>query len=137
VTDREIQQIITQLDDSVPKDGARLLINIEDTETNECELIGNRNGYLRAGLEFLRAATVPLEPNAFITSIEFNYLVPSRGFLVKRLSRQQDPEAALPPLKRHTWKDKAAGIGCLTVATFLFICTLIGIEQIGVWIFGK
>jgi hypothetical protein len=137
VTDADIQVVIDQIDAAVSKDGAKLLIYMEDPENSYCELIGNRSGYLRAALEFLRAAAVPLEPNAFITPIDFNYLVPSRGVLVKRLSRQNDVEAALPPARKNTWKDKAFAVGCVSILLLLAVCTLIGIGMVGSWIFGK
>ena len=137
MTDADIQAESDQIDAAVSKDGARLLIYADDPESNYCELIGNRNGYLRAALEFLRAATVRLEPNAFITPIDFNYLVPSRGLLVKRLSRQDDVEAALPPTRQKTWKDKALALGCVSIVLLLAACTFIGIGTIFSWIFGK
>ena len=138
MTDADIQAMIGRIDASVPKDGAKLLIYVEDEEEpQECELVGNRDGYLRAASEFLRAATVRLEPDAFITPIDFNYLVSSRGLQVKRLSRSSDVEAILPPARKQTWKDKAFGIGCLSILIFLAISAFIGIGQIGSWLFGK
>lgn len=138
MTDEEIQSVVERIDGTVPKGGAKLLIYVfEDDEPQECEIIGNRNGYLRAAGEFLRAATVPLEPSAFITPIDFNYLVPRRGLPVRRLSRSSDLDAVLPPLHKRTWRNKAVGIGCVTIFIFLAVCTFIGIGTIGGWIFGK
>jgi hypothetical protein len=135
--DSEIQLMVEQIDTLVPKDDAKLIIYTEDDEPEDCEIIGNRDGYLRAAAEFLRAAIVPLEPNAFITPVEFNYLVPSRGLPVKRLSRSSDVEAILPPLHKRTWKDKVLGVGCITIFILLAVCTFVGIGTIGGWIFGK
>ncbi len=135
--DTEIQAVIDQFDASVPKDGSRILIYYED-EMPYCELVGNRNGYLRAATELLRAATVHLEPGAFITPVDFNYLVPGeRGLLVKRLERRDDVLAGLPPKRETSWKDKAIGAGCLLIFLFLAVCTFIGFGEIGSWIFGK
>ena len=142
MTETDIQQMIAQLDVSVPKGGSKLMILAYDETNYYGEVVGNRNGYLRAALEFLRAATVPLESDAFSTPIDFNYLVPSQGgLLVKRLSRRDDVEAALQPKRQKTWKDqaknKAAMVGCLSVFLFLAVCTLIGMVELGGWIFGK
>jgi hypothetical protein len=137
MTDSEIQLIVEQIDTAVPKDGARLLIYTEGDEPQECEIIGNRNGYLRAAGEFLHAATVPLELGAFITPVDFNYLVPSRGLPVRRLSRSSDIDAILPPLHKQTWKDKVFGMGCITIFIFLAVCTFIGVGTIIGWVFGK
>jgi len=130
--------MIAQLDEGVPRDGSKLLLYMDDPETNYCEITGNRNGYLRATLEFLRAATVPLESGGFITPIDFNYLVPSQGgVLVKRLNRQDDVKAALPPQRQKTWKDTALAVGCLAIFLFLAVCAFLGIGLLGSWIFGK
>ena len=137
MTDSEIQLMVEQIDTAVPKDGAKLLIYIEDDEPQDCEIIGNRDGYLRAAAEFQQAATVPLETNAFITPVDFNYLVPSRGLPIRRLSRSSDIDAILPPLHKRTWKDKVFGIGCITIFIFLAVCTFIGIGTIAGWVFGR
>ena len=106
LNDAEIQAVIDQLDASVPRDGSRVLIYYEE-EMPYCELVGNRNGYLRAATELLRAATVHLEPGAFITPVDFNYLVPSeRGLLIKRLERRDDVLAGLPPKRETVGKTK-------------------------------
>jgi hypothetical protein len=141
VNDGEIQRVIEQLDASVPKEGSKVLIHY-DGETPYCELVGNRNGYLRAAIEFLRAATIDLESGGFITPVDFNYLVPGeRGLLVKRLERRDDVLAALPAKREKTWKDKvtekAFAVGCLSILLFLAICALIGIAEVGNWIFAK
>ena len=137
MTDVEIQQVIERINLSIPKEGAKLMVYTEDDEAPDCEIIGNRDGYLRAAAEFLRAAIVPLASNAFITPIDFNYLVPSRGLPVRRLSRSSDIDSILPPLHKRTWKDKALGVGCITIFIFLAVCTFIGIGTIGGWIFRK
>jgi hypothetical protein len=136
--DDEIKRRVDELDAAVSKDDAQFLIYCEDFDQQSVELIGNRSGYLRVGIEMLRAAVASLGPNESITPIDVNYLIRSpRSLHVKRLTRQEDVEAALPPLRKHAWKDKAVGIGCLTVIVFLAVCAFIGIGQVGVWIFGK
>jgi hypothetical protein len=134
----DIQRRIDELDAAVSREGAQLLIFCEGGENQDCELIGNRQGYLRAGVELLRAAVAPLRPGDSITSINIDYLVANeRSLRVKRLTRQEDVDAALPPLRKNTWKDKAIGIGCLVMLAFLAFCSLIGIGMIGKQIFGK
>src|ERR1700751_121547 len=55
----QIQQHIDELDAAGPKEDAELLITAPD-----CEIIGNYIGYLRSGIEMLKAAVVELEPGA-------------------------------------------------------------------------
>jgi hypothetical protein len=75
-------------------------------------------------------------------SLLLSGLVPSEGgLLVKRLERRDDVLSALRPKREKTWKDKAkntaAMVGCLSVFLFLAVCTLIGMVELGGWIFGK
>jgi hypothetical protein len=135
--DPEFQQRVTELDAAVTKDDAKLFIYVEDAEEGACELIGNRKGYLRAGIEMLRAAVLPLRENEFITPIDLSYLGGQRSLMVKRLIRQEDVEAALPPLKTASWKDKAAGVGCLTLVIFVFICAVTGFGELMAWLLRK
>jgi hypothetical protein len=136
--DDEIRRRADELDAAIAKDDGQFLIYCEDFDEQRVEFVGNRKGYLRVGIEMIRAAISPLGPNKSITPISIDYLIrSSRSLSVTRLTRQEDVESALPPLKKHTWKHKAAGIVCITVVILLAVCTFIGIGQVGVWIFGK
>ena len=57
----QIQQHINELDAQVPKEDAELLIWYEG-DTPDCEIVGNYIGYLRFGIEMLKAAVVEPEP---------------------------------------------------------------------------
>jgi hypothetical protein len=134
----EIRRRVDELDAAVSKDGAQFVIFCEDIDEQSVELIGNRAGYLRAGIEMIGAAVAPLSPNESITRIDIDYLIRNpRSLQVKRLTRQEDVEVALPPLRSRGWKNKMAAIGCLVVVIFLAVCTCIGIGMVGSWIFGK
>jgi len=85
-------------------------------------IIGNRNGYLRAAIEMLRASATPLSPGDFITNVDFSYLGSDRSLIVTRLTRSEDIESALPPLRLSTWKGRAIWVGCLV--TFFFLVHL-------------
>jgi hypothetical protein len=122
LTPAEIQQRIEELDSSISKDGAEVLIYHEE-ESPECEFIGNRGGYLRLNVEMLKAAVAPLDGGAIFTPVSIDYLLSSqRSLRVKRFSRPEDVQAALPPLRTPTWKTKAQAAGCLVVVLFLFLC---------------
>src|SRR5450631_2670511 len=136
--EEDIRRRVDELDASVNREGARFLIYCEHPEPDSCELIANRQGYLRAGIELLRAAIAPLAPGDSITPIKIDYLIGyERSLQVKRLTRQEDVYAGLPPLKKNSWKDKAVGIGCLVLVVFFAICGFMGVGQVFSWIFGK
>lgn len=110
--DAEIQRIANELDAAVTKDNAKLLIQWAVHQKHEghehdglCELTGNRKGYLRAGIELLKAAIVHLDPNDIFTPINMDYLIVRGGVGVKRITQQEDVEAAIPPPLVTTWKN--------------------------------
>jgi hypothetical protein len=85
----------------------------------------------------LRASAVPLGAGEFITPIDPNYLGGQRSLGVKRLIRQQDVEAALPPGKRPLGKEKAVGFGGLAIFVFFVICAFTGFGDVINWLFRK
>src|ERR1044071_8330483 len=101
--DGDLLRRIDELDAAFLKEGAQLVIHHEEDDPS-CELIANRNGYLRAGIEMLRAAVTPLNQNQFITPLDLNYLIGERSLIVKRLVRSEDINAILPPPGAQTWK---------------------------------
>jgi hypothetical protein len=134
--DSEVQRLVGELDTQVSKEDAKLLVYVEDDE-GACEIVGNRKGYLRAAIEMLRASAAPLRPGDSITTVDFSYLGSDRSLIVKRLTRSEDIESALPPLKGTSWKEKAFGIGCLAIFVFLVICALTGFADVVNWLFRK
>jgi hypothetical protein len=134
--DSEVQRLVRELDAHVSKEDAKLLVYAED-EDGTCEIIGNRKGYLRAAIEMLRASATPLSTEESITSVDFSYLGSDKSLIVKRLTRSEDIESALPPPTVTSWKQTAFGIGCLVILVFLVICALTGFMDLVNWFFRK
>jgi len=133
-----IRRVIDELDAGVTKEDAQLLVYCEDIDEQACELIGNRNGYLRAGIEMLKAGMVPMRAGDSITPITLDYLIRSdRSLHIKRLTREEDIQSALPPIRKNSWKANAVGIGCLVLLVSFAICGFIGVGQVFSWLFGK
>ena len=98
MTPEEIQERIEELDRDIPKESAEVVIFCEE-ESQDCEVIGNRAGYLRLGVEMLKAAIAPLGSGEMFTPVSVDYLLTSpRGLGVKRFTRLDDVQSALPPL---------------------------------------
>jgi hypothetical protein len=136
--DAEIQRIVSELDAVITKDDAKLLIYYAEYqgehEDGNCELIGNRKGYLRAAIEMLRVAVAPLGPNDVFVPLNIDYLIGRGSLGIKRITRQEDVEAALPPPPVRTWKSKVAGVGCLLIGIWLAICTVVGLYHVIRWL---
>jgi len=135
--DSEIQQLVNELDAAVTKDDSKLLIYV-DPDHGNCVFVGNRKGYLRAGIEMLRAAIVPLAANESITPIDIKYLCGERGLRVDTLERREDINTARLP---SGWKSMlfgtGFGLGCLALLVFLVICAIAGVGNVIGWLFRK
>jgi hypothetical protein len=135
--DSEIQHLINELDAAVTKDDAKLLIHWAGHQKYDgelYELVANRKGYLRAGVELLKAALVPLDPRDIFTPINIDYLIVPGSVGIKRITRQEDVEAALPPPRESSWKNTIAGVGCLAVMVFFALCAIVGLYHVIGWL---
>jgi hypothetical protein len=56
-----VKELISLLDSEVPREGAKVWLHQYGGGLDECQFKGNRAGYLRFGIEFLKAAYQ--EPN--------------------------------------------------------------------------
>jgi len=137
----QIQQHINELDAAVPKEDADLLISYNVDSAPDCEIIGNHIGYLRFGIEMLKAAVVELEPGAVATNISIGYMeVPRWSLHVKRFTRREDVRtnvhreflARFPD--KFTWKHKLTICYEVFLGIFVVLCLLIGFGEILVWV---
>ena len=137
--DPEIQRLVKELDAAVTKDDATLLVHYGDPDEVEdrCELIANRKGYLRAGIELLNAAVLPLGPDRMFVPISLDYLTSLGGLKVGRLTRREDVEAELPPKPKNSIGAKFAAAGCFAFFIFLVVCMVVGFFHVFSWFFGK
>ena len=60
----QIQKMVAELDAAVPRDGARVYLSQYGGGPDESKVVGNQRGYLRLGIEFLRAAFAPPSPKS-------------------------------------------------------------------------
>ena len=134
MTDDEIKERIEQLDANVSKDGAKVYIEFGGGQG--CEVTANRAGYLRLAAEMFKAAITPLDPSQMFAPVTIDYLTLDRSMKVRRFSRCEDIESALPAVRTRTqsWKNKAAGVGCIAAALFAAACALIGFVEVLGWI---
>ena len=134
LTRDQIQQHIDELDAQIPKEDAELLIWYEG-DSPDCEIIGNYIGYLRFGIEMLKAAVVELEPGAVGTNISINYMEATKWCLhVKGITRREDVRAFSPQFPAITWKTKLTGCFEVFLGIFVCACLLIGFGEVLGWV---
>jgi hypothetical protein len=60
----QIKKMVADLDAAVPRDGAQVCLSQYGGGPDESKVVANQRGYLRLGIEFLRAAFAAPSPKA-------------------------------------------------------------------------
>ena len=141
LTRDQLQEHIDQLDAQIPKENAEFVISYggDPASSANCEIVGNYIGYLRFGVEMLKAAMVEAEPGVGM-NISVGYMEIARwGLRVKRITRREDVTkyfdrdfaAKFPP---PTWKNNVAMSGEILLGIFVVLCLLVGLGEVIGWI---
>lgn len=145
LTRDQIQEHIDQLDAKIPKEDAELVISYggDLASSADCELVGNYLGYLRFGVEMLKAAILEPEPGEVALNISVGYMEIDRwGLRVKRITRREDVKAhfdrdfaaRFPP---RTWKNNMTMGYEIFLGIFVVLCLLVGFGEIIVWVWHQ
>ena len=135
-----VRELTAELDSLVPTTNAVVEMRQYGGGCDESELIATETGYLRLGIELLKAPFLPPLPDAEAVQIavDIEYLTVERsdvGFQRFRLDDTLQPDAAYVPKARQVWKDRigaaVAGSGCLLLV-YVFGVGVVTVLQ---WIF--
>jgi hypothetical protein len=80
-----LRQIIENLEQSVSKEGAYVKITLYGGGLSETKIVANRNGYLRLGIEFLKAAFAEN-----IIDIDLDYLLKKSTVYIDWFERTEE-----------------------------------------------
>jgi len=98
VDQQQIQEAIDLLDSSIPREGARVKLHQYGGGPDEGQVIANEAGFLRLGIEFLKAAFAAPdsrgEPNA--VNVDIDYLVTEDSSINFDWFERQDLPSAEP-----------------------------------------
>jgi hypothetical protein len=142
LTSDRIQEHIDQLDAQIPKKDAGLVISYggDLASSADCEIVGNYIGYLRFGIEMLKAAIAELEPGEVGINVSVGYMEIDRwGLRVKKITRREDVKAyfdrdyaaKFPP---RTWKNNVTMCGEILLGIFAVLCLLVGFGEMISWV---
>jgi hypothetical protein len=145
LTRDQIQEHIDQLDAQIPKQDAELVISYggDPASSADCEIVGNYIGYLRFGVEMLKAAIVDSEPGEVNINVSVGYMEIARwGLRVRRITRREDVTtyfdrdfaARFPP---RTWKNNVTMCCEALLGIFVVLCLLIAFGEMTVWIWHR
>lgn len=73
----DIHNIVAELDEHVSKENATIGLYQYGSGPDESNMVGSRNGYLRLGIEFLKAGTTPVDEgsSATVIDVDLGYLL--------------------------------------------------------------
>ena len=129
----QIQQHIDDLDAHIPKQDADLLI-WQEGDSPDCEIIANRIGCLRFGIEMLKVAIVEADLRKVGTDISVKYMeVPRWSLHVKQVTRSEDAGAFLPQFPTITWKTHVMSYFEIFLGIFACVCLFTGFWEVLVW----
>jgi hypothetical protein len=130
----QVRRLVEELDRRVPREGAAVRLDHYGGEPVECGFVGTRNGYLRYGVELLKAGLAEPEQGlgpAFDVEPELEYLLsPESEVAIQEFVRDEELKP-LPAGKRGgTAVGLVLGLGCL----FVLACLVVGFVTIAGWL---
>ena len=135
----EIKHLVSELDKKVSKDNAFAYLDCIDHDVTEGIFKSNRKGYLRLGIEFLKAAFAPyLDQKGKEKTIKFDldYIIrrdsPVNFVEFERLEKDQMPEE--PKESSFRFRDSMLCIGCATVILIFGFIFALGIKEFISWL---
>jgi hypothetical protein len=132
--EQSIKALVEKLDGMVPKDNAHIELAMYGGGPDESQIKGDQRGYLRLGIEFLKAAFAtkmdPKSPDSI--DVELDYLISDNSDVSFDLFFRVEDFAK--PAKTESVSSRVSSILIFTFFIGLFICAVIGIGTVGRWI---
>lgn len=133
-----IREVIAGLDGAVPRDGARVSLVQYGGGPDESQIIANQDGYLRLGIECMKAAfsakgaSDSNTPNAIV--LDLGYLLTSDSTIHFDWCERREPESN--PDRPGSIGDRLVPALLLGFVTGFLGLTLIGLVTVLRWLFG-
>lgn len=134
--DARLQSLIAELDAAVPRDEARVKIRQYGGGPDECEMVANKPGYLRLGVEMLKAAYAPTlagnQPDTIEVDVDYLLIEDDSDAILLNWFQRREPDVQPMSPYRTDW------ILIVMVAVMIAIFALIGVGAVTVvnWLRG-
>jgi len=125
------EELVSKLDALVPRDGARVSLAQYGGGPDESRVIANQRGYLRLGIEFLKAAFAPHEKQHLVKADIRYLLTEDSDVSFDWFERREDlPKRTAEEGKRVSVVGTIFGF---TVLALVASCALVGLITIVRW----
>jgi hypothetical protein len=131
----ELKEIIERLDEGVPRENARVSLQKYDDTSEQAFIVATENGYLRLGVEFLKAGVAPHLPpertegrRPQAIDVELDYLLTEDSDL--RFDFFERSEDIKIETQEDSWVDRAIVLGILGVILAIFVLAVVGLVSI-------
>lgn len=158
---QSIERLIRELDTIIPREGAHVRLEQLDGGPEESVVSANREGYLRLGVEFLKAGIAP-EPESTVVeeaplaepessdatengeeavprerlspvNVDLDYLITGDSLVKFTVFRRGNLLVSETP-ERRIPVDRLLTVGCLIVASIAAFFAVIGFSEVITWI---
>ena len=121
----QIEPVIAALDAAVPKDDAHVVIRQYGGGPDECVVVGNETGYLRLGIELLKAAYAPAgyQNRRDAVQVDVDYVMGDDSEIQLDWFERREPDAPAAGCDTSGLVGMIFGIGL--VAVFIVGCATV------------
>jgi hypothetical protein len=123
-----IRGIIKQLDDEVPRERAKVILEQYGGGPDESQIVANQTGYLRLGIEFLKAGFAerkPISKKGYEEiPVDLDYLISENSTV--GFDNFEITESFTATTYKRKFYERLIPIGCITIIGILALLALIG-----------
>ncbi len=125
-----LRTAITAIDQLVPRDGAWVELTEYGGGPDEGQISGNRDGYRRLGIEFLKATIDVGEESRF--QVDLEYLVSPNSTI--NFDWFEVSETRPHVSVQSPWRNRLVTFGCATFCVTMFSIFVIGLFTVVQWL---
>ena len=127
-----IQALVQELDQLVPRTDAAVVMNVYGGGCDESQITATENGYLRLGIELLKAAVAPplADSSSVQLDVDWEYLVSEHSdifFHMFHLDNSLRSDVPFSSTARPTWKDRLSLVGSILLTLLLVSALGVGL----------
>ena len=141
----KVEALIRDLDGAVPREGALVRLDLYGGGSDESGLRANRLGYLRFGIEFLKAGITTQDADPIIlplgavrtptVHVDLDYLVDQdSGVQLQYFEWDEDIRRGAVDEARSEWPNGVAAVGCGAALIAVAALLLIGAGTVLRWL---